>query len=82
MAEAAQTYLTLETESDFPKQRHPLKVAYLRNPQRISELLTETYKNREDEIFRCNSQHFARKENHEHGTPKQKTPVTRLATLR
>ena len=25
MTEAAQTYLTLETESDFPKQKRPLK---------------------------------------------------------
>ena len=25
MAEAAQTYLTLGTESDFPKQKRPLK---------------------------------------------------------
>lgn len=32
-------------------------------------------------IIRSISQRFAKRENHEHRAPKQKTPVTRVATL-
>ena len=59
MAKAAQTYLTLGTESDFPKQKRHLNGGLLDESATQIRTAKGTYENRKDEIFRCNSQHFA-----------------------